>query len=90
MHGTLATTTLVAAAAALTHRALTARGDVLLALVAIVGLAFVGAVGMVRLLEDVLGVDIQFALATGGIGLVSVTALAIWKLRQATQTRGRG
>jgi len=87
-HGLLATTTLIAAAAALTYRAFTARGDVLLAAVAIVGLAFVGAVGVTRLLEDVLGLDIAFALAIGGIGLVAVTAVALWMLRNVEQKRG--
>jgi len=88
VQGSLATTTLVAAAAALMSRALTARGDLLLAAVAIVGVALVGAVGVVRLLDDVAGLPIEFALAIGGIGLVAATAVAVWILRKSVQARG--
>ena len=86
--GTLATTTLVAAAAALTYRAFSARGDLLLAAVSIVSCTLVAAVGVVRLLDEVLGLDTALAFAVAGIGIISATAFAIWSLRKAGQSRG--
>jgi hypothetical protein len=88
VNGMLATTTLLVAAVTLAHRAARRRGDTFLAAAALVGVAVVGSTGLTRFMGDVIGIDYEVAVPVGGLCLVTVTAVSIWKLRGTARERG--